>query len=448
MKGRVWLVSSWLMLFSAPGFAAEAGPDGVPETNERREQERVPRIPQISFAEALRRAGAESYRVQKARAEMGSAAAEVKRSRANWLPTLNGVGTYTRLDGDRVVGDRVVSPANALNLSAQLEVPIVRAARWADTARQKESLEVAEGRVTEARRQALMDATRAYLRVLLEKRNVEIAERAVTVAQKQLSFMKTREQEGVGSRLEVTRAEHELHTNLAYLAARRASVYEAQENLGVALLHDGPLDASGSLLPSELPSLADALGSARERPDLVALRTQASSDQKRVDQAYLDYLPNLTASGMAFYQNPPSVNFPEFGWQLQLVLMVPLYDGGRRYGDQEARRAQAQASRTEIRQAELAAAAEVRAKAQQVESLLVAWQEAQNSARVAREALALAQRSFEEGSGTQIELIESERNVRDAETNAAIAEMAWLEARVLYRLAAGRLDIDGETPRP
>src|SRR5690606_34117842 len=122
--------------------------------------------------------------------------------------------------------------------------------------------------------------------------------------------------------------------------------------------------------------------------------------------------------------------------------------GGRRDGDQKRRRPQSEAIRTEIRQAELAALAEVRAKAQQVESLLVAWQEAQNSARVAREALALAQRSFEEGSGTQIELIDSERNVRDAETNAAIAEMAWLEARVLYRLAAGRLDADGAKSRP
>lgn len=448
MKVRGWFGSFALLLLPTPVLSAEPGEEVPSETRADRERDRVPKIPQISFVEALKRAGAESYRVQRARAEVGSASAEVKRSRANWLPTLNGVGTYTRLDGDRTVGDRIVSPANALNLSAQLEVPIVRAARWADTARQKESLEIAEGRVTEARRQSLMDATRAYLRVLLEKRNVEIAERAVTVAQKQLSFMKTREQEGVGSRLEVTRAEHELHTNLAFLAARRASVYEAQENLGVALLHDGPLDATGSLLPSELPSLAEALGSARERPDLVALRTQASSDQKRVDQAYLDYFPNLTASGMAFHQNPPSVNFPEFGWQLQLVLLVPLYDGGRRYGDQEARRAQAEASRTEIRQAELAALAEVRAKAQQVESLLVAWQEAQSSVRVAREALELAQRSFEEGSGTQVELIESERNVRDAETNAAIAEMAWLEARVLYRLAAGRLDVDGAQARP
>lgn len=403
-------------------------------------------IPAISFLDALRRASTESYRVLQARAAAGSAQAEVKRSRSAWLPTLTGVGTYTRLDADRVVADRIATPANALNLSAQAQVPLIMAARWSDTARQKETAEAAEGRVAEARRQALIDATRAYLRVLLEKRNVEIAARAVDVSRTQVSFMKEREAQGVGSRLEVTRAEHELHTNLAYFAARRATVYDAQERLGVAVWHVGPLDALGSLEPQGLPSLSDALESARDRPDLTSLRTQARSDQKRVDQGFLDYLPNLSANGMAFYQNPPSVNFPELGWQLQLVLSLPLYDGGRRYADQDARKAQAMASRAEVQQAELAAMAEVRSTARQVESLHVAWKEAESSTKVAREALDLAHRSFEEGSGTQMEVIDAERNVRDAETGSAIAEMAWLEARVLYRLASGQLEVE-ENPQ-
>jgi outer membrane protein len=398
------------------------------------------KIPKISFLDALRRARTASPLLIAAEEGLGIAEAQVKRSRASWLPSVSGVGTYTRLDADRVVGDRVAAPANALNLSAQVQVPLIAAARWAETARDGDLRRVAELRNVEARRMALKGATAAYLRVVLEKQNVEIAERAVAVSAQQLTFTQIRDQEGVGSRLEVTRAQHELMTNRAYLATRRATLYEAQEALGVLLGQEGPLDVDGTLPPSELPSVGAALASARSREDLSALRLQASSDEKRVEQSYLDYLPTLSASAQAFYQNPPSITFPETGWQFQVILTAPLYDGGRRYADADERRARATRSRADVSYAERVAVSEVRALGRRVEELLEAFRETEGSRKVANETLDLSRRAFEEGSGTQLELIEAERGLRDAETSAAIAEAALLEARVLFRLAAGEVD--------
>jgi hypothetical protein len=102
------------------------------------------RMLKISFLDALRRARTASPVLFAAEEGLGIAEAQVKRSRSSWLPSVSGVGTYTRLDADRVVGDRVAAPANALNLSAQVQVPLIAAARWAETARDGDSRRVAE----------------------------------------------------------------------------------------------------------------------------------------------------------------------------------------------------------------------------------------------------------------------------------------------------------------
>ena len=51
-----------------------------------------------------------------------------------------------------------------------------------------------------------------------------------------------------------------------------------------------------------------------------------------VRDTWTDYLPLLTGAFQPFYQNPATVSMPETGWQAQLVLTLPLYDGGLRYG--------------------------------------------------------------------------------------------------------------------
>ncbi len=397
------------------------------------------RLGTLTYAEAIERATADTPRMALARANVLRAEAKVKQSRATWLPTLNGVGNYTRLDGDRMVAGNITTAANSLNLSVQLLVPIVVPTRWVDTARQSDARDVAQGNFENERRLAVVDATRAYLAVLLEKRGLEIALRALETARQQADFTAQRKREGVGSRLEESRAEREVHNNEANVAARRSALRTAQEALGVATFSDGPMDVTGSVDVSGLPTLTDALQMVKERSDLVALRKQAEADGKRVDDAWLDYMPTLMGSAQAWHQTPPTVNFPEWGWQAQLLLTLPIYDGGKRYGDQDERRANKAQSTSALRQAELQADADIRATAAEADNRYDAWVEMEKSVTVSRESLELSRLAFREGTGTQIDLIEAERSARDAETNAAIAETAWLQAQVLYRLAAGKM---------
>jgi outer membrane protein TolC len=61
------------------------------------------------------------------------------------------------------------------------------------------------------------------------------------------------------------------------------------------------------------------------------------------------------------------------------------------------------------------------------------------SARLADESLELARTAFQEGAGTQVDLIEAERSARDAATAVAVATHDRDRARLDLLLATGRL---------
>ena len=97
-----------------------------------------------------------------------------------------------------------------------------------------------------------------------------------------------------------------------------------------------------------VPSLAQALDEARDRRTDVKLLDARVASAKRVERRHLGlYMPYLAAVGQPFVQEPPTLLQPTFGWQAQLLLTLPLYDGGLRSGiarEREALLAEARAN--------------------------------------------------------------------------------------------------------
>jgi len=68
----------------------------------------------------------------------------------------------------------------------------------------------------------------------------------------------------------------------------------------------------------------------------------------------------------------------------------------------------------------------------------IALDQANQSAAFAQKALDLANLAYRAGATTNLEVIDAERQARDAETQAAIAEDASREARLDLLAASGR----------
>ncbi|MDB4937486.1 MAG: outer rane efflux protein [Labilithrix sp.] len=393
--------------------------------------------PVLSFDEAIHRAMDRNPTSEIAEQEVRRAQALVQQARSTWLPTLSGNATYTRLDADRVLADRVVTNANTFNANLLLTVPLIAPRAWVATARAKDNREIAKLSLVDARRIVALNAGRSYLTVIAQKRVLETAVQARDTARAHEEFSKARLAGGVGNRLDAVRAAQERASSETRVQNQTIALTRAQEALGVLLGENGPIDAVEASFGAP-PTLSAALGEAERRSDVVASKERAESARKSVRDSYAEYLPLLTGTASPFYQNPASLTVPTTGWQAQLLLTIPIFDGGNRYGLKHERDALYDQAKTRIEAALRQARSEVRVAFEAVQRADDALAQARDAARLAQEALELSQLAYRAGATSNIEVIDAERQARDAATEAAIAEDTARQARLDLLSAAGR----------
>ncbi|MDB4928712.1 MAG: outer rane efflux protein, partial [Myxococcaceae bacterium] len=345
-----------------------------------------------------------------------------------------------RLDDDRVLSGRVIAGGDQLSGNVTLTVPLVVPQRWAQWSHARDNVATARAAAAESRWSVAAATARAWLAVLAQRRNLDSLTRARDTALAHRDFAHARLAGGVGNRIDEVRAAQEVALTEAQLQTAGVAISRAREALGVLLGSDAPVDADDSVAlpgqPGEPAALADA---AALRPDVRTARARVEATGRLVRDAWTDYLPTLVGVAQPFYQNPPTLTQPLTGWQAQLVLSIPLYDGGLRYGAQHERRALADEAALALDNALRQARADVRSATVGIRQADLALAAARDSARLADEALALAQSAYREGASTNLEVIDAERRARDAATAVVVAEDAARQGRLDLLIASGRL---------
>ncbi|MBX3193099.1 MAG: TolC family protein [Labilithrix sp.] len=408
--------------------ATAARAEGAPERT----------LPRISFDDAIRRASTKNPQNEIAVAEIQRSQALVEQARAAWLPTLNANATYTRLDADRVLNDRVILSANQLSANIGLAVPIVAPRAWVAHARALENVDISKLSAVEAKRQVALLTGRAFLTVLAQKRVLASVERARDTSRAHEEFAKSRLAGGVGNRLDAVRASQERATNETRVQNQLIALARAQEALGVLVGENGPIDTVDEAQLAGPPPLATALGGAEARSDVVAERERVESSRKAVRDSYTEYLPVLSLTAQPFYQNPPTFSQPTTGWQAQVLLSLPIFDGGNRYGLTHEREAVEAQNRARLDAALRQAKSEVRAAFVALERADEALVQAREAAKLAAEALDLTEQAYRAGATSNIEVVDAERRARDAAAEAAIVEDTARQARLDLLVASGR----------
>lgn len=413
---------------TAPVGPAPAGPSSVAGRA----------APKVTFDDAIQRTMTRNPNNQLAAEDIRRSEALVTQARSTWLPTLSANATYTRLDSDRVLTGRVIQGADSLNANVLLTVPLIAPKAWAATARARDNREIAKLTFAETRRQVAISAARAYLTVIAQHRVLQSSEHARDTARAHEEFAKSRLAGGVGNKLDAVRAAQERATTETRVQNQSIALARAQEALGILLGENGPIDAEDTSLGTP-PSLAAALGEAEsKRGDIVASRERAEAARKAVRDSYADYMPILSGNVQPFYQNPATLTLPTTGWQAQLLLSLPLFDGGNRYGLRHERTAVHEQAKIRLDAALRTARSEVRVAFEAVQRADEALSQARDAAKLAQEALELSQLAYRAGATSNIEVVDAERRARDAETDAAVAEDSSRQARLDLLAAAGR----------
>ena len=141
---------------------------------------------------------------------------------------------------------------------------------------------------------------------------------------------------------------------------------------------------------------------------------------------------------MPFYENPPLVAYPTTGWEAELILAIPIYDGGLRYGQEKERGVARDEAQVQLDATLRQARSDVRTAFEELRRADSSLAEAREAAKLAESGLELANVAYRAGASTNIEVIDAERTARDAELAVAIAEDGAREARVDLLAATGR----------
>jgi outer membrane protein TolC len=395
----------------------------------------------VEFDDAITRAVAANRSVAQSALAIERAEALLQQARAAIRPSVSATISSSTLDREVAFDDRVTQPRTQVTFGATASMPILAPARWAAVAQAREQIDVAELSVAEARRQIAVAAAQAYLAVIAQRRQVEVTERAVETARSHLEYATNRRAGGLGSRLNELRAAQSLSTDQARLENARLAVRRAQEALGVILADAGPVDAGRE--PSlDVPAGAVSADAALvERSDLRLQRAVKAAAERVFNDSVRDILPTGIVSFTPQYVTPRGLFQPSRSWRLTLSVIQPVFEGGQRAAAKQLRAADVNQARLTIETLEIEVRADVRLAQAAVESFARALEFARTAASQAVEVVTITSGAFQLGATTNIEVIDAQRQARDAEANAVIAEDALRRARLDLLVALGRFPV-------
>jgi outer membrane protein TolC len=393
--------------------------------------------PTVGLARAVQMALERNPTALVAQDEIRRAEALVAQARANSLPTLTGTGTFVQLDSPRALGGFVSQPQSSLLLSATLSVPLVVPKPWAQWSQSKDQIETARASSADVRRTVAVAVARAYLAIVAQKRVIDAATRARDADKAHFDYAHQRFVGGVGNHIDEVRANQQLQSDEANVNQQLLNLAKYREALGVVVGVGGPLDAGEPNLEAPTDP-TQAMRDAEHRTDVVAANAHLRATRHVVHDDWTDYSPYLTGLFTPFYSTPATISYPRTGWQAELVLTIPFFDGGLRYGQEKERSVARDEAQAQLDGLLRQARSDVRAAFEEIRRSDAALAAARQAAQLAQNARELATIAYRGGAYTNIEVIDAERTARDAETAVAVAEDNARQARLDMLAATGR----------
>ncbi len=392
-------------------------------------------VEQVTLAEALARARSRNSDALVAAAEVRRAAALVAEVRAASLPTFAPNATYTRIDAARTFMGLNIQSADQFFAAGGIAVPLIVPQHWAEWAHAIDNRKIAALSRDEVDRRVAIAVAHAYLAVIVQRRVVDVDVNARDTAKAHAAYADQQYAGGAASRLDAARAGQQWHTAEAQVSDALVGLATAQEALGVLVAGDRPVDAVET---PTFPLPRSGEHPEQLRADVLAQLMRREASRHLLRDSWTDYMPNLTGTFDPQFNAPATIFQPRFAWQGTVQLVLPLFEGGLRYGQLHERRAFLDEASTGVDALIRQTRADLR------RGVVAAWR-AQASVRetglasnLAHEALKIANLRYHEGATTNIDVIDAERQSRDTDLAAAAAEDNERQVRLDLLAAAGQ----------
>jgi outer membrane protein TolC len=374
------------------------------------------------------------------------AAAQLTQAWSALLPSLTAQGIWTNNQYPAVVSLKVsdtqtvkltITPENQIDGVLRVDLPIIDTTRWFRTLSADSNSQAAEQRELATREQVKRQVVGTYYSLAAAKALVQSAQKSMGVAQAQLDLQTTRVRSGVVTELDQMRAKAEVErtrqtvadaTSLVATTARSLRTLSGVEPGDVAGL---PVDD----LHVEAP-VADLEGKVENLPAILAA-------QKDLEVASQNHTANTLAlvpvvggqfterltNATGFTGQPASYNLGvNLTWRLDgPTLVAP-----------RIAQSQQNVAALAIERTKLAARDQVFSDWQRIQATIIKVQATGVQVQAAQRAEMLAKERYEAGVATQIDVIQSERDVFQAEVAQIQAQTELASARASLRISTGQ----------
>jgi outer membrane protein len=302
-----------------------------------------------------------------------------------------------------------------------------------------------EHEVQRARQATALDAIRSYNQLLFAAEQLRVIQTNVQSRQSHLEYARNRRAAGVATELEVLRAEVDLENGRAEALRAENEVAAARATLNTVMSRptNVPIQPTDTLAVVEFSvPFEDAVSEAIEvRPELRLLRQQERVQDALIGVAEGDAKPRVEFNGSYGFavRRPKNLFALDYSrWSAAVNVVVPLFDGWRTAG----RVAQARADRNTVMHQIAALENQIRLEVQTSFDALSlanrALQAAELNVTQARRAAEMTEANYKLGAATQLEVIDAQQALRQAENIHNQALFTHANARASLRFVMGR----------
>jgi len=412
--------------------------------------------PTLSYEDAVRLAIANNLATLEAHERRNEARGELQQSRAPLLPNVSGVAYQASLTENLVAlgfQPGVIPGFNSTflgpfkNFDARLlltqKVFDLSAIRTFQAGRA--GVRVAELEEALAREQVASRTGLIYLEALRADRAVVAAQANVELAQALLKLAQDQRNAGVGTGVDVTRAQTRLAEQQVGLAQAQTTSEQARLNLqrvvglplGSALTLTDQLRFVEDPLPSVDSAVAEA---AHDRREIQVAEEENRVTQLEAQAARAEHLPSLSVVGDygASGITPDRSDLPTR--RIALQLNVPIFNGGLTQGRVTAASSRQRQSELELANIRGQVEEDVRLSLTTLRTAAVQVHAADESVTLARRELEMARDRFRAGVGDNLEVITAQTSLANARVAQVTALAQHNAARLNLAAALGRAE--------
>jgi multidrug efflux system outer membrane protein len=289
----------------------------------------------------LKKALQNNYDLREAAARVEEARSQLGITRADQYPTIGAsagvTATRTSANGAFALPENFDTSRTygsvALNL-ASYEVDLWGRLRNATAAAKAQLLASEENRKTVVT-SVVSDVTTNYYDLLELDAELEIAKRTLATRENSLRLNNAREQEGLGSTLDVRQGEQLVQVAAESIPAIEQQIAQTENRLQLLLGEaPGPVARTQLLAQKAMPEVPAGMPSAllERRPDIRAAEQNLIATNAMIGVARAAYFPTISLTGVfGFQSNQLSSLFvgPNKAWEFAPQVAQPIFNGGR-----------------------------------------------------------------------------------------------------------------------